>query len=337
MLELVEIVDGVVLFVVHLALTLFVPLALFVGLAGVVAMLVGLPLGLLARPFVGRGEARHPLRALLRLLIITAVPAAVGVAAVLFALATLAGTAPDAGGGIAEGTRQFVGLIASLQDAGIRAWTGLALDDVLDRTARVDGLRPLGAFTALVAAHLYETLSPPTSLLVFRWVFALVVVSVSLAAIGASPLAFFGRLQLRRDAPLPERAAAGQEPLAPPRGDRLAIVSPRAEVGRAVGARLALSGFEDVASFASLQDLSRADGPPPQVVFLDARALRSDPDGVTLPRGLMRRSVLLVDGDEPAPADGTRFAFVLRTEALSDQLADAAWRILALQPDARSA
>lgn len=349
MLELVEIAAGLVLLLVYVALTLFVPLALFGVLVGLVATVAAIPFGALAGAFGERGERRPAPVAAARLLLVGVIPAAVGLAVVLFAMGALVGALGDPSASLAVGARAFVAILASAQDAGMRAWTGLSLEEALERTAAVDGLRPLGAFTALAAAHLYGALRPEVSLAAFRWIFALAVVAVWLAAVGASPL------RLVASALRPRRARA--ERPAHPEADgerrarptrmaereerpvrlRLALVTPRVELARAIVARLAMAGFETVASHASLQDLARTEDPAPDVVFIDARTLRWTAEGVTLPGGLLRRSVLVVDGLERPPPDATKYAAVLRSDALPDEYAAAVRLVGAARRDVRTA
>ncbi len=350
-LEFVEIVDGAILLLVYLALTLFVPLALLGVVAGFFATLVNLPFEWIA-PGAARGERRGALFRLARAFF-RIVAWSIGIAAVLAVIAGLVGRfSSDPGQLLREGARLLVVAVVQVQDAGMRAWTGLGLGEVLARTAAADGLRPLGVFAALVAARVYDGLRPDVALGDFRWIFAVVVGSIALAFVGLSPLRLIPSLRLPSPA-LPRRAPAVPAPrpgevLSPaPRravargqgaataSHHLAVVSPRAEVTRLAMARLAWSGFERTTAFLSLQDLGTTrDRTPPDVVFIDARVLRW---GSPLPAELLRRAILLVDPTEQSPPDASRYAAVLRTDALPDEYGAAARLVLVAQRDARTA
>lgn len=201
MLEPLEIFDGAVLLVVYLALTAFVPLAFFGAAAGIIATVIRLPLSPLSRLFGERGERVHPLRALLRFVILGAIPGTIGVAVLLIALHRLAGgTGADLGDQLLAGVTTLVGTLGGLQDAAIRSWTGLAPADVLARVTAVDGLRPLAVWTALVGAHLATMLPVSVAPDTFRVVFAAGVAFVAVMALGLSPLRLLGALRRSRAA-----------------------------------------------------------------------------------------------------------------------------------------
>ena len=87
---------------------------------------------------------------------------------------------------IAIGAREGLFLLLRVQDAGLRAWTGLAPVEVLARMGAVDGPRSLAVFTQLVGAHLASQAQVPAE--TFRSAFAIAVAVIAALAVGLSPL-----------------------------------------------------------------------------------------------------------------------------------------------------
>lgn len=199
MLELVEILDGLVLLLLYVVLTVFVPVALVGFLAGIVAIITRTILGLLPDAVsalfrVGGTPGRTT--ALISGLLLTGLQWMISIAAILYLLSfvgsgggtgTLAGT-------LGGGARAAVEAFASLQDSSMGFWTGRTLAEVLAATGQTGDLHALGAFTALVAERLFVAVGPDLSLQTFRWVFALALGTVSLVSLGLTPVRKLHRL-----------------------------------------------------------------------------------------------------------------------------------------------
>jgi hypothetical protein len=189
MLEILEIVDGAILVTVYLALSLFLPFALFGVAAAVVATVLRIPLSAIPGLRGERGVRPNPFVAAIRFVFNGAIPLLVGVAAVLAGLDRLtAGASTDPTVVFAGGTHALVVVLVGIQDAALRTWTGLAPGDVIARMGAADGPALLGVFTQLVGAHLATWLTPQVSLDTAREVFDAGVAIVTALALGLSPL-----------------------------------------------------------------------------------------------------------------------------------------------------
>ena len=187
MLEPLEILDGAILLTVYATLMLFVPLAFFGLAAGLVATVLRIPLSLVPGLRAERGVHPHPVVWVMRTIVAGLIPFAIGAGALLVALDRVVGdNSTDPIVAIAIGAREGLFLLLRVQDAGLRAWTGLAPVEVLARMGAVDGPRSLAVFTQLVGAHLASQAQVPAE--TFRSAFAIAVAVIAALAVGLSPL-----------------------------------------------------------------------------------------------------------------------------------------------------
>ena len=189
MLELLEVVDGAILITVYLAFTLFVPLAFFAAAAAIVGTVLRIPLSAIPGLRGERGARSHPLVAAVRLLIVGAIPLAIGAAAVLAGLDRLSGgTSTDVAVALAGGLHAVAVVLLGVQDGGFRAWTGLAPNEVIARVGAADGAGMLAVFARLVGTHLAAWAGVTARADTVRAVFDGGVALVATAAMGVSPL-----------------------------------------------------------------------------------------------------------------------------------------------------
>src|SRR5438105_8823749 len=188
MLDVLEIVDGAILATVYLVPTLFVPLALFAAAAAIVATVIRIPLKLVPG-LRGQRDTRPPvLVGVFRGVIVGVIPFAVAATGLVAALGRLTSPAStDLVDLLVAGARDLIVLLAGIQDAAFRGWTGLAPAEVIARASAAEGFRPLGVLTQLVGAHLATfvgAIAPETQ----RIAFAIAVAALTLLALGVSPL-----------------------------------------------------------------------------------------------------------------------------------------------------
>jgi hypothetical protein len=135
-----------------------------------------------------RGARAHPLVAIVRFVLLGAIPLALGAAAILAGLDRLTGGASaDASVALAGGVHALVVVLVGVQDAALRAWTGLPPGDVIARVGSAGGADVLGVFTRLVGAHLAAWAGLTLAADTVRAIFAAGVAVITALALGLSP------------------------------------------------------------------------------------------------------------------------------------------------------
>lgn len=340
MLELLEVFDGLFLFFLYIALTVFVPVALLGLVIGIVAILARTALAVIGRlgAVAQVGMPGGPIGRVTAVLF-ALVPWFIGGLAIFYGLSFLGvgRAAPTFAGTIGGGVRVAAEAFARLQDGSMRFWTDRTLADVLATTGQTADLRALAAFTALVAERVFTALAPDLALPTFRWVFALAIGALVLLLLGLTPVRALASLRVPAlpavpipvvparpaapppppaRAPRPQAVAAPRPQTAAASGTRVAVVSPRGDLSRDLMALVGRCGSFTAQHYSTLEEYestAQADA-----VIMDARLLRWS-EGSPTTNAHRRRTILAFASTEIAP-DGAGFAGSIRSDEPVERL-----------------